>query len=436
MDPIQLATYGGIVAVITFIFSSGERLKSMIASITNAWMATINLDELLAAAVYRWCFTNAKPVGMRTTTYYGCVIPSVDNVDKLAAFDVFKQSKLHFRKGLSLLTVQPGGWKYDQSTDRSYRSVELLLPRFMWNPKRFIERCVHAYNEYETVRPDRFSISRFYGKNKSGTNIDLGSENRPDRSLSGPRMLLAEVDAFRAQIIGMKKEDVYRYDGSKPFDWYAFPPDIMDVVNTARKWFNLKGFYLSKKIPWRRGWLIHGSQGTGKSLLAKCMAQDLGIPIFIFDLASMDNQEFETYWSQAQTQNPCMVLLEDFTTVFHGRENVIDVETQKLTFDCLLNCISGVESSDGMLLVITTNDVQYIDEALGVSDNGISSRPGRIDDIIMTKSMDEECRRIMAAKILDASTTRLEEVVQKTDGMSSAQFVEICSREALQKHFD
>ena len=170
MDPIQLATYGGVVAVVTFIFSSGERLKSMITSIQNTWLARISLDELMAAAVYRWCFAHAKLFGMRTTSYYGCVIPSIDNTDKLAAFDVFKQSKLHFRKGIQLLTIAPGDWRYDEARDKSYRSVELLLPRIMWNPKKFIERCVRSYNAFEKTKATRFSISRFYGKNKNGTN--------------------------------------------------------------------------------------------------------------------------------------------------------------------------------------------------------------------------------------------------------------------------
>lgn len=60
----------------------------------------------------------------------------------------------------------------------------------------------------------------------------------------------------------------------------------MASVNRARQWYDKKEWYRSMKIPWRRGWLIYGISGSGKSMLIRCVAQDLDIPLFVYDLGS------------------------------------------------------------------------------------------------------------------------------------------------------
>jgi SpoVK/Ycf46/Vps4 family AAA+-type ATPase len=246
-------------------------------------------------------------------------------------------------------------------------------------------------------------------------------------------MLLDEAIRSRARIINIDERSIYRHsDVTKPFEWYAYPKETMEMVERTRQWYRTRGWYSSKHIPWRRGWLLHGPAGTGKTVLAKSMAQDLNMPIFVFDIASMDNEEFEKFWREAQSQNPCMVLVEDFDAVFHKRENVIETSSQKLTFDCLLNCVSGIEPSDGILLVITTNYVEHIDASLGVTDGSMSTRPGRIDDVLRFGPMEEGCRRIMAVRILGATGDMLEKAVAQTNGMSPAQFTEYCNRKASQ----
>jgi hypothetical protein len=107
-----------------------------------------------------------------------------------------------------------------------------------------------------------------------------------------------------------------------------------------------------------------------------------------------------------QLNVPCIALIEDIDNVFHGRENISrkhgmmsflmaskkkDGEADQpppspLTFDCLLNCLDGVDRCDGVFTIVTTNSIDKIDPALGqprkLPDGTvefISSRPGRID---------------------------------------------------------
>jgi SpoVK/Ycf46/Vps4 family AAA+-type ATPase len=217
-----------------------------------------------------------------------------------------------------------------------------------------------------------------------------------------------------------------------PFDWYAFPPYVLEVVEKAKLWHESKHWYKSKHIPWTRGWLMHGTPGTGKSLLLKCVAQYLDLPVFVFDLCSMNNEEFVTFWEQSCEESPCMILFEDFDAVFHGRENITE-QDQKLSFDCILNCISGINNAEGIFLAVTTNNVEHIDAALGGEGNGISSRPGRIDDVIELKNMDEACRRIMAGKLV--APHLINSVMQATVDKTAAQFIEVCTQHALTNKF-
>src|ERR1700710_2424274 len=146
----------------------------------------------------------------------------------------------------------------------------------------------------------------------------------------------------------------------------------------------------------------------------------------------MGNHAFMKAWAEMQVNVPCIALIEDIDNVFHGRENVArknspmpflfsaprkegdnnhdsggGMPMTPLTFDCLLNCLDGVERSDGIFTIITTNDLSKIDPALGqprkLPDGGvefISTRPGRIDKAVELTYMEIEDKKKMAQRIL------------------------------------
>ncbi len=243
-----------------------------------------------------------------------------------------------------------------------------------------------------------------------------------------------------------------------------FPQRVKNLINEIELWRNHRTWYRQKGIPWKRGWMLYGPPGTGKTALARAFAEDLNMPIYVFNLAEMGNHELIKSWADMQVNVPCIALIEDVDNVFHGRENVArknqggipawvfnnkDKDDQKsrpmgpLTFDCLLNCLDGVERADGVFTIITTNDISKIDPALGqprkLPDGTvefISTRPGRVDKAVELTYMEPEDKKRMAERILDDYPVQLEEMMAFIDRFpgleeTPAQFQERCGQIAL-----
>ena len=117
-----------------------------------------------------------------------------------------------------------------------------------------------------------------------------------------------------------------------------------------------------------------------------------------------------------------------------------------LTFDCLLNCLDGVERSDGVFTIITTNDIAKVDPALGqprkLPDGTvefISTRPGRIDKAVELTYMEAQDKKRMAKRILGEYPEEHRHILEFIDRYADlqetpAQFQERCGQIAL-RHF-
>jgi hypothetical protein len=242
-----------------------------------------------------------------------------------------------------------------------------------------------------------------------------------------------------------------------------FPARIKELIREVEMWRGSRHWYQERGIPWKRGWLLYGPPGTGKTALARAFAEDLNLPIYVFQLGELSNLDLMEAWADMQVNVPCLALLEDFDNVFHGRENVsrrnsplpLVIASQKkenepearsstpLTFDCLLNCLDGVERSDGVFTIITTNDLSRIDPALGqprrLPDGTvefISTRPGRLDKAIELTYMESQDKRDMALRILGDYPEEYAQVLEFIERYpelkeTPAQFQERCAQIAL-----
>lgn len=244
-----------------------------------------------------------------------------------------------------------------------------------------------------------------------------------------------------------------------------FPERVKNLIQEIELWRSHRSWYQGKGIPWKRGWLLYGPPGTGKTALARAFAEDLNMPIYVFNLAEMSNHDLIKAWAEMQVNVPCLALIEDIDNVFHGRENMarrngmmsmmfannkkkedgdnVRNPFNPLTFDCLLNCLDGVERVDGIFTIITTNDISKIDPALGQprklpdgSTEFISTRPGRIDKAVELTYMEPADKKSMAARILSEYPELYRDMVDFIERFpdlqeTPAQFQERCGQLAL-----
>lgn len=136
-------------------------------------------------------------------------------------------------------------------------------------------------------------------------------------------------------------------------------------------------WYTNMGIPWRRGLLLYGPPGNGKSSLVLALAGHLCLNIYSISLGNelLTDSGLQILMMKAESES--IILIEDIDSFFgkedDSRENKI--KSSKLTFSGLLNAIDGVVSKTGIILVMTTNKFDKLDDAL--------IRAGRIDKRIL-----------------------------------------------------
>lgn len=143
--------------------------------------------------------------------------------------------------------------------------------------------------------------------------------------------------------------------------------DIADFLASS-KW------YYDRGIPYRRGYLLHGPPGSGKSSFIQALAGSLDYNIAILNLSERGLTDDRLNHLLTIIPRRTLVLLEDADAAFSNRRVQSDADGYRganVTFSGLLNALDGVASAEERLLFLTTNHVSRLDEAL--------VRPGRVD---------------------------------------------------------
>lgn len=141
------------------------------------------------------------------------------------------------------------------------------------------------------------------------------------------------------------------------------------LLADARRFLENEDFYLRCGLPWRRGYLLHGPPGTGKTSLIRAVASELDLELAILHLTNghLDDAGLVALLGNAP-ENAALVL-EDVDALFVGREGT--GASARISFSGLLNAIDGPASQEGRMLFMTTNHPDRLDPAL--------VRPGRVD---------------------------------------------------------
>lgn len=273
----------------------------------------------------------------------------------------------------------------------------------------------------------RFRVERFVGKNATGHPPQGGYagkslDNNPP----------AHEDWKYTKLLNYSIEDI---GYSKKNFFHVFNESTQRIKNDVENWLNAKEWYESKGILFRRGCLMFGAPGSGKSSLIRKIGQSLDLPVLAFELATMNDQQFIEFWNVSKQSAPCIVVMEDIDTSFSLRKGAN--EHIKLSFECLLNCISGVEPAEGIYLFVTTNKLDQLDEALGVpNEKGISTRPGRLDTCFHIGDITLDEKRQIVKHFLPERPSLGELLITDSNGCTAAQFSDLCSQKALELYWE
>lgn len=140
------------------------------------------------------------------------------------------------------------------------------------------------------------------------------------------------------------------------------------LVADLRSFLGREEEYNRLSQPWHRGYLLYGAPGTGKTTLARALANHFDLPVYYLPLGDMDKDADLTQYVAA-IQPRSVLLLEDIDN-FHSATERSD-EKGKASLAAMLNALDGVWTPHGLITVMTTNHRSELDEAL--------VRPGRID---------------------------------------------------------
>lgn len=136
--------------------------------------------------------------------------------------------------------------------------------------------------------------------------------------------------------------------------------DVSDFL-TSEAWYRERG------IPYRRGYLLYGPAGTGKTSIIKAIAGEYKMNIYIVNMsAKMGEAAFVSLLGSIPQGS--ILLFEDIDGMYTGRDKSSE---DVISFKAFINGIDGVGSPEGILIFMTTNHPEKLDPAL--------IRPGRID---------------------------------------------------------
>lgn len=151
----------------------------------------------------------------------------------------------------------------------------------------------------------------------------------------------------------------------RPIGSVILPGELRQILmKDVREFIDAKDWYVGMNIPWRRGYLLSGPPGNGKSSLITAVASEIDFEIMCLNLGQIGEDELVSL--MADVKENCILLLEDIDCAFVERDN-----RRAISLSTLLNLLDGVNACEGRIVFMTTNHPEKLDPAL--------IRPGRID---------------------------------------------------------
>lgn len=146
------------------------------------------------------------------------------------------------------------------------------------------------------------------------------------------------------------------------------------IVADLEEFSRSETWYYDRGIPYRRGYLLHGPPGSGKSSFIQALAGELDYNIAVLNLSQRGLTDDRLNYLLTIVSKRTFVILEDVDAAFSNGRKLSEADGYQganVTFSGLLNSLDGVASAEQRVTFLTTNHVERLDSAL--------VRPGRVD---------------------------------------------------------
>ena len=205
--------------------------------------------------------------------------------------------------------------------------------------------------------------------------------------------------------------------------------EIVDFLKSPKKFTDM-----GARIP--KGVLLVGHPGTGKTLLAKAVAGEAGVPFFIISgsdfvemFVGVGASRVRDLFEQAKRNSPCIIFIDEIDAV--GRQRGAGLggghDEREQTLNQLLVEMDGFAANEGVIVLAATNRPDVLDKAL--------LRAGRFDRQIVVGTPDvkarEEILKVHARKKKIAEDVDLSTIAKNTAGFAGADLENILNEAAL-----
>ena len=204
--------------------------------------------------------------------------------------------------------------------------------------------------------------------------------------------------------------------------------EIVDYLHNPKKYTDV-----GASMP--KGVLLVGPPGTGKTMLAKAVAGEAGVPFFSISgsefvemFVGMGASKVRDLFKQAKEKSPCIVFIDEIDAIGKKRDGQLSTNDEReQTLNQLLTEMDGFEGNNGVIILAATNRPESLDPAL--------TRPGRFDRRVPVELPDLQGReailKVHARKIKTAPDVDFHTIARMAAGTSGAELANIINEGAL-----
>ncbi|GLB34820.1 putative AAA ATPase family protein [Lyophyllum shimeji] len=178
------------------------------------------------------------------------------------------------------------------------------------------------------------------------------------------------------------------------------------IQEDIKSFLQRRQWYADRGIPYRRGYLLHGPPGSGKTSFIQALAGSLSYDICLLNLSERGLTDDKLNHLLSNAPERSFVLIEDVDAAFNKRvQTTEDGYQSSITFSGFLNALDGVASGEERVIFMTTNHVERLDPAL--------IRPGRVDLSALIDDASPVQARTLFAQFYGGSEDISEDEVQR-----------------------